>query len=471
MKGNNTMDIIEAIEDKHLFRKFFRDLSTWQAWLVFLKVLFALPMSQKEVLLFKKCTGGRRVPLREITEAFVVVGRRGGKSYVTSIIAVYLAVFRDYSKFLTKGERGVVMIISRDRLQAHIVFNYIRAILNDTEMFRSMIQSEKAETIELTNGIDITINTCSYRAIRGFTVVAAILEEIAFWRVEGVNPDNEILKALRPAMTTIPDAKILAISTPYSMTGVLYEMHRDYFGVNDSDVLVWQGSSEKMNPTLNHKVIKKAYERDPSASESEFGAQFRKDLETFLTVATINACMVPNRIELPPLPRESYSAFTDSSGGGGSDAFTLAIGHVEKRGDLKIKVLDVIRRTAPPFDPASVVKNYSELLKRYKINGVVGDRYSAGWVIKSFQENGITYRHSEKNKSQLYLDFEPMINCREVELLDNRTLIKELRQLERRTGSRRADVVDHPGRLHDDVANSVAGVMVMMVTKKIVRSL
>jgi hypothetical protein len=54
-------------------------------------------------------------------------------------------------------------------------------------------------------------------AVRGRTVAAALLDEVAFWRSEeSANPDAEVLAALRPSMLTIPNSPLLAISTPYS---------------------------------------------------------------------------------------------------------------------------------------------------------------------------------------------------------------------------------------------------------------
>ena len=42
---------------------------------------------------------------------------------------------------------------------------------------------------------------------RGYAVVGAVLDEVAFWRCEdSANPDGAIAKALRPAMATVPGA-------------------------------------------------------------------------------------------------------------------------------------------------------------------------------------------------------------------------------------------------------------------------
>jgi hypothetical protein len=74
-----------------------------------------------------------------------------------------------------------------------------------------------------------------------------------------------------------------------------------------------------------------------------------------------------------------------------------------------------------------------------------------------FGSHGIAYERCEKSKSELYLAFVPVTNSAGVELPDDKRLFNELRRLERRRGRTGKDTVDHPPRLHDDLANSVAG--------------
>jgi len=76
------------------------------------------------------------------------------------------------------------------------------------------------------------------------------------------------------------------------------------------------------------------------------------------------------------------------------------------------------------------------------------------------------YNVSERNKSELYLEFLPIVNSGKVELLDSKRLVEQLCSLERSTarGTGR-DTVDHPSgpNWHDDVANAVAGALVLAV--------
>ena len=87
---------------------------------------------------------------------------------------------------------------------------------------KDLLENETADTISLASGVDITIRPASFRTIRGITAVAAIADEIAFWRSDdSANPDTEILRALRPALATT-GGLLAAISSPHAKRGELY---------------------------------------------------------------------------------------------------------------------------------------------------------------------------------------------------------------------------------------------------------
>lgn len=385
------------------------------------------------------------------------MGRRGGKSFIAAIVAVFLAIFKDYSAFLSPGERGTIMLLAVDRKQARRLLRYVKAILS-LDLLKPYVERETAETLDLSNRVTIEVQTVSYRSVRGYTIVAAIFEESAFWRAEGANPDAEIYTGVKPAMATIPDAMLISISTPYSRQGLPYENYREYYGREDDEVLVWKAPSIVMNPTLSEKMISKEKSKDPSAARAEWGAEFREDIENFLPLEVIEKVIVTDRIELPFIDKFSYLGFADPSGGGG-DSFALSIGHKENGKVIQ----DVLR--ARKGDPYQIVKEYGEVLKRYHVSEVTGDRYAGSWVSEAFQKEGIRYKVSELNKSEIYLEALPYITSGMVELLDDRELVKELRLLERRRGSSGKDTVDHPksiggGIPHDDQANATAGLIV-----------
>ncbi len=456
------MTILHAMQDPALFGPWFAGPS-WVVWRAFVAVLLALPLSPEELAIFQKHTG-RLTPLGVAAlVCWVAAGRRGGKSILAAFLAVYHAAFKDYSDVLSPGERGVVMILASDRQQARVVFGYVKAFMHQIPTLAKLIERETAEAIHLTNGISIEVHTSSFRAVRGYTIVCAILDEVAFWRSdESANPDQEIVAALKPAMATVPGALLLGISSPYARRGVLWEAYRDHYGKDGDPVLFWQAPSLDMNPSIPESVINAAYAADPIAAAAEYGAEFRSDVAGFVTREVVEACVFPDRHELAPLTEHRYHAFVDPSGGS-ADSMTLAIAHRE----CDTVVIDAIRERTPPFSPDDVVKEFVTLLKSYNVLRVSGDRYAGEWPRERFRAAGMTYDPGVKPKRELYQALLPVLNAARIELLDIPKLAAQLVGLERRTARGGRDSIDHAPRAHDDVANALAGVVAEVLSGRV----
>jgi hypothetical protein len=308
----------------------------------------------------------------------------------------------------------------------------------------------------LKNGVLIGVHSNSFRTVRGRTLVAAVLDEVSFWRDEtSATPDIETYRAILPSLATT-NGMLIGISTPYRKLGLLHQKYRDHFAQDGDDILVVQGPSRVFNPTLADEVIAVQRAADPAAALAEWDAEFRADISAFLDDALIDAAVEHGRpLELPRVSGVHYRAFTDSAGGVGADSYTLAIGH--KVGEHV--VIDTLRGTHGAFDPQSVTHEYAELCREYGVRSVVGDSYGAGWVSGAWQQCGLTYKRSELPKSQVYLEAIPLFARGLVRLPDHARLLRELRLLERHTHRSGKDTVDHPRGGHDDHANAVCGAL------------
>ena len=290
------------MQDQALFGPWFQGKS-WAAWKAFLAVLSGLPINKAALEIYRQHTRRTSAPELPAKEAWLVVGRRGGKSIIAALVAVFLACFRDYRGVLAPGERGTIMVIAADRRQARVVFRYIAGFLDAVPMLARMVENQTKEAIDLTNRVTIEVHTANFRAIRGYTVIAAICDEIAFWRSEeSANPDTEILNGLRPGMATVPGALLLCISSPYAKRGALWDAYRRHYGNDGDPVLVWQADTRSMNPMVEEKVISEACQQDEAAAAAEYGALFRRDIESFVSAEAVDAVMMPGRYELPPMP-------------------------------------------------------------------------------------------------------------------------------------------------------------------------
>ena len=206
------MNIVETMADPRLFGDLFA-ANCWDNWRVLLKAFYALPLDDRDRDAYTELTNRQIVPPSPFNELYMVIGRRGGKSQVAALIAVYEAFFNEYADQLSPGEVATIMVIAADRKQARSVFRYITGLIKDCPMLKSMVIRESSESIELTNRAVIEITTASHRRTRGYTCSCVIADEIAFWMTseDSANPDKEIVNALRPSLATL-NGKLVALS-------------------------------------------------------------------------------------------------------------------------------------------------------------------------------------------------------------------------------------------------------------------
>jgi hypothetical protein len=460
-----TVSLRTALDDSALLG----DVLAGESWLPWRAILLASmgeELTPSELNLFTELTGRTVAPPQRVDELWAIVGRRGGKSKAMAALTVYIAGLCDHRDVLTAGERGVALCISPDREQSKITLNYVNGILESRPMLSQLIANRTADTLELTNGIVVEVRGANFRRLRGPTCVAVIADEAAFWlSEETANPDTEILNAVRPSLMTT-HGPLIVISSPYARKGEVWETYRRDYGANGNPlILVAQGASRIFNSTIPQYEVDKAFARDHARASAEYGALFRTDIESLITIEAVRACIEAGVRERGPDRSRSYVGFVDPSGGS-SDSFTMAIAHKQgQRHGPETLILDAVREVKPPFSPEQVVVEFSELLKKYRISKIAGDHYAGQWPREQFRKNGISYELSDRTKSELFLDLLPYINSRMVDLLDHDKMVSQLVSLERRTSQGGKDSITHHERGHDDVINAVAGALCRAAAK------
>jgi hypothetical protein len=330
---------------------------------------------------------------------------------------------------------------------------------------KKLVANEIADAIELSNGIDVTIQSANWRYVRGTTCIAVVLDECAFLRnaEDSANKDTDLITALRPSLVTT-NGPMLLISSPGTDQGIVYAIHRQNYGVQgDPLILVCQADSKSLNPKLDQARIDREFSLDAESAQAEWGGQFRAPVSVYLSRGLVERAVKPGQQDWPPqqhyLNRNSvnYTAFADMASGDGKDSATLSIGHREYA-DSPI-VIDAVREVRPPFNSEDVVRQFAEVLRSYRCGSVVGDQYAKGWCRQSFARHGIDYTENAPIKSDIYLHCVPLFTADRVLLPDNPRLISQLCGLRRRIGQGGKETVDHLRNGHDDIANAVCGVL------------
>lgn len=451
------MTILEGLESPDLFGGLaqFHDLTTWRAWLAFLRAVYGLPMDEADLTLFRQHTGRQGPRAGGYPEAVAVVGPQSGKSAIAATVCAFEAA--------RSHEPGAfaLLVAQDERAVKRTLFNYARQPFRAIPTFRSEVARETADTVELSSGLTLACYPCRPAAVRGVRACIACVDELAFFTTTDGRPtDTEMLRALRPTLATT-GGRLLILSSPYGQSGALWDLHRAHYGKDESAVLVWQASAPEMNPTLSRDYLARMEAEDPEAYRSEVLGEFRAGIAQLFDPETLDAVVSRGRRESLPVEGLSYGAFVDPSGGR-ADAFALAIGH---RSGERV-VVDLVRAWKPPFNPSGVVAEAAEVLKTYRVHEIAGDRYGGEWPREAFRAGGIEYRLAEDTTSENYVGLLPIVNAGAIELPDDPQLLRELRGLERRRGSSGKDRVDHRPGSHDDVAAAVAGLAAMLAKKR-----
>jgi pimeloyl-ACP methyl ester carboxylesterase len=436
-------------------------LSTAQRTL--LKAIYGLLLTAEELDIFQACTGRSEYmpPSGGYRDTTIIAGARGGKdSRIACPIVVYEAVFGAWA--VTKGERPVIPLIAQNADSGRVAFEYCEAYL-ETPALRAMLAGPpRRSEIELTNGVLIRIFPCSSKAVRGRSNPVAVMDEVAFFRIEGgAQADRRVERALRRGMLSFPSGRLIKISTPDLREGLIWDDLARYWGQIEAPLLVWKASTDLMNPALAAQVAAERA-KDPHGARVEYDAEFAADAGAFLPLDQIEAVVERGRYELPPRPGVRYIAAGDPAGGtAGGDAFALAIVHVEGTGAETRIVQDVCRswkgRRGEMLELRAVCAEIAAILRHYGVTRLTGDRYAGVWPSQAFRDVGALYVPSERDKSAAYTELEPWISTGRLELLDHDRQTRELSLLEKRLkpGGKKP-TIDHPKGAHDDHANALA---------------
>lgn len=351
---------------------------------VILKVLYGLPLNERELEIFKILTKGkgRYKPGAEKTEAVLALGARAGKSFLVSICALYEAIVgwlnKPWKETLSVGEYVYVCIIATRELQARQIIqtNCLR-MLRRSPLLKGLVKKSTELEITLRNYVKIISGPCNSTAMRGLPIIFLALDEIAFYRIEGPKADETIFNSLRPRQAQFINNKLFLISTAGSKQGLFFDFFNEGFNVQDR--LTCQAPTDFVNTLIPKAFLEKEKARDIDNYNREFNAEFSEKLESFFP---FELTQIPFMLagDLLYKSGNTYYLGFDQSGLSGRDRFSLSIGHSEK----ETVIIDIVRSWATK-DLESILKDIEKLKNEYHISTCLVDKYAKGWVENAFK--------------------------------------------------------------------------------------
>ncbi|HOU94178.1 MAG TPA: hypothetical protein PLU22_24170, partial [Polyangiaceae bacterium] len=259
----------------------------------------------------------------ESLEPFVLSGKRqavfrkprrvGASTLVFPRVAVASAI--TLSQFVPAGQIGTIANFSVRREEAG---NRLRN-LTDTLDVLGLPYDQAGDAIELRDlPVVFKVMTASFRTAVGELCLMLWCDELARWSEDGQNPASEVVAAAKPALATIPGARVFLVSSPLSTL----DYHAQCFDQGDTDgqMVFACPPTWEVNPQVTEEECH-ALEPEPGLFDNNFRGLPRAPVSAAFPADEIDPAF---RALEPPLEVGAGVGIVDFSSGR-SDAATWAV--------------------------------------------------------------------------------------------------------------------------------------------------
>lgn len=330
----------------------------------------------------------------------LVWGRRSGKDFLVSIIALYEAMKLlecpggdPYSVYEISSANSInILTIANSQEQAKIAFREVREKLLYSTYFKNKFISEgiggswiylltpkdKADNVEfkkqglpLTKGsVAVIVGHSNSESLLGMGCIVLILDEVASYKnTGGASSADRIYTGLTPTVSTycrkiyekdsegkiildangqrivkkrIYDGKILSISTPRAKEGKFYELYST--AAASPERLVCRLPTWDVNISHTRESLR---ESQPTMSETEFNMEFGSEFsgigsEHFFTESQVESCFKEHPFELREIGQPGRLYFCHIDPATSSHNYGLIVLHREHFVDPKTNKTDFI---------------------------------------------------------------------------------------------------------------------------------
>lgn len=407
-----------------------------------------------------------------------VIGRRGGKTTLSSMLAIYCAIITNWKPYLQKTPFATVLVLSHSKEFSDEILEIVRTFIEASPVLKRLINIRKKNTANTMNlsvpfidkdkivysRVQIKVGAASSKTTRGIAACAVLCDEIAFWNLDEnmKETDEKIMRAVRPATKQFgKKAFLIKLSSPGIKQGVLYNEYLKWQkGTLPKSYAVFKAPSWVWNTILPKEEFIEEWELDQDGFDTEYRANFVDSLSNFILPEFVDMAVVKGRTFQPPEGKNApvaYRAAIDAAYK--KDAFTFSVvGIFENR--VKQYVLKGWEGSKKnPVQAKEVAEYIRTICKEYGIDEVAADQYSFEPLREIFSQYGISLVEKTFTltfKKQIYFNLKRLIHSQQIDLLDHEKLAKEIKELViEQTGSGQIRI-GHPPGGSDDYSDSTA---------------
>jgi hypothetical protein len=256
-------------------------------------------------------------------------------------------------------------------------------------------------------------------------------------------------------MVTVSNAKLIKISTPFRQEGILWREFQKRINLRH---LVWQVSTEDMNPKARKDYLENARRENEQVFRREYLAEFTDNACGWFTPEILEPCVMRGHREFPPAANGTYAAAIDPAFH--RCDFGFAIVHQSRDGRVTlVYATRWVGTKSVPVDFESVSEQINGTLRRYGINTLYGDQYCFAVLQQNFVKLGIRYKESTFNahtRASIYGNLRQLMAHQKIRILDLPELESQLLSLEEVKRPNGNIDIRPPSSSKDDMAIAVA---------------
>ncbi len=438
-----------------------------------------------EVELYKFMTGRQYNPFIEETSRTIinmidlVVGRRGGKTTLAAMLAIYCAITTNWKPLLRKTPTAHVIILSHSREFSDEVLDLIRTLIEDSPTLSRLINRRMKNTTSTMNlvmpfvvdgkiqrsRVTIKVGAASSKTVRGTAACAVLCDEIAYWNLDEnlKETDEKILKAVRANMKQFGrKAIMIKLSSPGIKQGVLYNEYGKWKDKTlPSNYIVFKAPSWVWNTILPKQEFTDEWLLDQDGFDTEYRANFVDSLSNFILPEFVDMAVLSGVSFCPPEEvspdKMMYKAAIDAAFK--NDHFTFSVvGHTGNR------IKQFISKgwegsKQKPVKASEVALYVRQICKEYDIASVAADQYSFQPLREIFEQYGVVleeYTFTPTFKKKIYFNLKKLVHSQQMDLLDNARQTKEIKELIVEQAPSGNIKIGHPSGGSDDYSDSLA---------------
>ena len=364
----------------------------------------------------------------------VVAGARSGKTYLGALRLVHLAITVPLT-MLAPGEQAAAIIVAPDLRLARQAMRFALGAMQSSPDLVGLIDNETLDSFQIRRhdgrvvSVECLPATRGGSAVRGRSLVAALLDEFCFFRdSDAVVNDASVYEAVSPRVVT--GGQCVIVSTAWAEAGLLHKFWVEQFGKPGS-VVVGHAPTVLMRPDQAERVALE-YERDPVNAAREYGAEFiGLGAGAYFDGVSIAACVDPHHV-VPLAPAASAHVVAAADFAFTSDHSAIVILRVVDGRAIVADWLEIKPGKGAPLKPSAVCAEFATLCYRHGVEALVADHHAKEAVREHLNSAGIRYQESEggnAGKLRAYSRAQAMLREQRVKLPSLPRLITQLKEV------------------------------------------